>query len=416
MNDDEATSEDMQAYRKKRSFRPKDIGENTGERPANPQARESLGGRGDQAACPRLDYGGRVFYFPWRGMVRDLTAAEKKRLRAEVRADGVLNPVIVDEFDNVIDGDNRLHIAFDFLTPIAEIPFCVLAGKSLEWKADRALKLNLARRHLTPEEQQKALDERAERKKADRKSTRAHAKDEGVSQKTAQRDAVREVSPPDSPETQSPESENAKLEIDGTFGTVTGLDGKQYPARKATPEAPKTCPRDSLKAAVLHRLDGVPLRELEGKVNVSESTLRGHWKQFKAQVDAHVEAERQRREAAAPRDEAGNVVPESLRDVFAEWPNFDRHAKALKEVTGFLTRLEHLAAGRYVLARARVSTRDAFQDIVRGRPYAVCAACKAGGKSCDHCRSLGFVDEASYKVMRKSHPELFDARTGRNVA
>src|SRR5262249_35193856 len=119
-------------------------------------------------------------------------------------------------------------------------------------------------------------------------------------------------------------------------------------------------------------------------------------------------AEERRRNAV--RDEVGNVVPQELLEVFAEREAFDRHAQALREVTAFLGRVGQAKAGKYLLARARVASRDTHQDIVRARPYSLCAACKGKGTGCDHCLSTGYLDESSYKAQKKSQPELFDGQ------
>jgi ParB-like chromosome segregation protein Spo0J len=109
-----------------------------------------------------------------------LTDAERESLADNIKARGVLQPVVVDEDGNVIDGHHRAQICVDLGI---EYPTTVLAGLSEDDKIEQALVLNLGRRHLTPE--QKA--DLVRRLSADGRTIRWIAKTTGISKSAVQR-------------------------------------------------------------------------------------------------------------------------------------------------------------------------------------------------------------------------------------
>jgi hypothetical protein len=175
------------------------------------------------------------------------------------------------------------------------------------------------------------------------------------------------------------------------------------------------CPPWVEQAAVLHFLDGKSQRAAGREVGKADSSLRDAFERWDAHVKAYCKAVAEQRDRSAVRDEVGNVVPPHLVEVFLEREQFDKYCQYQKEIVAFVNRVEQSPAGKYVLAaRVRSDTQTAHSQLKRGRPYAVCAACGGRGRGCDHCRSSGFFDESAHKFARGSHPELFDAQTGRN--
>src|SRR5512143_4073867 len=70
-------------------------------------------------------------------------------LRRSITEHGVLEPIVVDEHGNVIDGHHRQRIANRLNVPC---PRRVVSALTDEEKRDYALTVNLDRRHLTREQ------------------------------------------------------------------------------------------------------------------------------------------------------------------------------------------------------------------------------------------------------------------------
>lgn len=148
-----------------------------------------------------------------------LTVEQYASLKAQIKARGVVVPVEVDERGAILDGHNRVAIA----TELGQTyPTIVRRGMSEAQKRDYAFVLNLARRHLTPEQQRDlALNLHAQGM-----STRKIAALMGMSQSAVVRALTPEVAP---------------LPAGEPFGSpaptmppavVIGADGKAYPGRK----------------------------------------------------------------------------------------------------------------------------------------------------------------------------------------
>lgn len=184
-----------------------------------------------------LVYDGRAFHFPWGEMVRPLNRQESERLRESIDRLGVIDPITVDEHDNVIDGKNRLEIAHSIGIPVNQIPFDVRVCLGEEEKRELAWQLNEARRQLSAEELSAARLDRINRVAEARRegqSLRAIAAKEGLSQTTIMND-LREVRAND-PDFQEP-------------SRVVGNDGRshpsQHPSRLRLPSPPP--PPDSVE-------------------------------------------------------------------------------------------------------------------------------------------------------------------------
>jgi ParB-like nuclease domain len=116
---------------------------------------------------------------PYQFMPR-LSESEYAALEADIREHGVEVPVVVDEFDNVIDGYHRAEIAHHVGI---DCPKDVRVGLTEEEKRRLALKLNLNRRHLDSAGKRAVI---AESLKLDPQlSDREHARRCGVSHPTA---------------------------------------------------------------------------------------------------------------------------------------------------------------------------------------------------------------------------------------
>ena len=87
---------------------------------------------------------------PYKHLLPPLSREEFDALRASIDANGVLQPVILDEHGNVLDGHNRLEI-----TPDA--PRRVIRGLSEAEKRAFVFASNMARRNLSPAQKKAAL-------------------------------------------------------------------------------------------------------------------------------------------------------------------------------------------------------------------------------------------------------------------
>lgn len=185
--------------------------------------------------------GKKVFAILFPDLLRPLTESERTALKKEIKARGVIVPIVVDEDGGIIDGINRATLAAE--VGLVGIPTVVRRDMSLQQKRDLALALNDARRHLTPADRKKVKEQRKDRvaeKRGQGKTLEAIAQEEGVShvqiindlkdvekEQAVCNDLQTAPTPPPAPE------------------RVTGKDGKSYPARKPRKEkVPQVVPAE----------------------------------------------------------------------------------------------------------------------------------------------------------------------------
>ena len=85
------------------------------------------------------------FTTPFAHLLPPLTSEEKEALRASIELEGVREPIVVDEYGQVLDGHHRLAIAPD-------VPYRVVAGLTEAEKIAYVYNANLTRRNLSPEQ------------------------------------------------------------------------------------------------------------------------------------------------------------------------------------------------------------------------------------------------------------------------
>ena len=160
---------------------------------------------------------------PFAGLFRPLTPAERGALRESVAKDGIRSPVFTYDSPThgpaVIDGLNRLDTAAELGIPPEAIPVTDLGRISDEAAERLARDLNVARRHLTPEEQQAARVSRVKRVaelRSEGASIRVIAARVGVTKSQAERDLAEARAATVPGGTVEPE-------------TITGANGKTYP-------------------------------------------------------------------------------------------------------------------------------------------------------------------------------------------
>lgn len=140
-----------------------------------------------------------------------LSQEEYEALKADIALRGVQVPVEYDEDGNILDGYHRVRACQEL--SITDWPKVVRRGLTEEQKIEHALALNLHRRHLTREQRREVVA----KLRAQGWSLRRIASVLGVTDPTILNDlralGAKNLAP----------------------ATVTGADGKQYPATKSMP-------------------------------------------------------------------------------------------------------------------------------------------------------------------------------------
>lgn len=147
-----------------------------------------------------------------------LSTEEYEALKTDISENGVLIPVEYDENGNVLDGYHREQICREL--GITDFPRFIRKGMTEEEKVEHAYRLNYKRRHITREQKQKD----AEKMRRQGWSYRRIAGVLGVVEGT-----IRYWLGEEGAQIYAPE-------------TVTGTDGKQYPARRPEPLTEQSLP------------------------------------------------------------------------------------------------------------------------------------------------------------------------------
>lgn len=142
-------------------------------------------------------------------LLPDLAEEEFAALKADIAERGVMVPVELDEAGNVLDGHHRLRACAEL--GITDYPTIIRPGLTEDEKREHVLALNLDRRHLTREQRRELVATL----RADGWSLRRIGEKLNVDPVTVRNDLA-------GVENSTPE-------------TVTGQDGKQYPAHRPAP-------------------------------------------------------------------------------------------------------------------------------------------------------------------------------------
>lgn len=100
----------------------------------------------------------KTYTCPFYDLMPPLTAEEHAELAADIKEHGVTVAVVVTDDDEVIDGHNRLEIAAEL--GLVSVPVEILSGLTLAQKRQRAVDLNLHRRHMTRQQKQEIIARR----------------------------------------------------------------------------------------------------------------------------------------------------------------------------------------------------------------------------------------------------------------
>ena len=82
---------------------------------------------------------------PFTAVLPPLKQSEQEALAADIKANGVLHPIVIDEYGNILDGHHRYAID-------RNAPTRVVSGLSPDEKVAYTIRANLARRNLSSEQ------------------------------------------------------------------------------------------------------------------------------------------------------------------------------------------------------------------------------------------------------------------------
>jgi ParB-like chromosome segregation protein Spo0J len=97
-----------------------------------------------------LTFNGSIYRCPHAAVLPPLTPEERARLAEDIRRQGVLVPLVVDDAHQLIDGHHRLEIAIE--QGLTDVPMEIIPGLTDVQKRDLVEDLNPHRHHLTPDQ------------------------------------------------------------------------------------------------------------------------------------------------------------------------------------------------------------------------------------------------------------------------
>lgn len=198
-------------------------------------------------------------------LLPDLTEEEFAALKADIAARGVMVPVELDETGAVLDGHHRVRACAEL--GITEYPRIIRPGMSEDEKREHVLALNLDRRHLTREQRRELVGRlRAQGWSLRRIADRLHVTDGTVRNDLS---GAQNCAPAEAP------------------ATVTGSDGKQYPAKR--PSVVVNTPKQAARA--LELLDGgaEPAKSMATVADLSRTARRQAAAEREERVKANAE-------------------------------------------------------------------------------------------------------------------------------
>lgn len=266
----------------------------------------------------KLTLCGRVFKLPYKSLFPPMTPAERKRLENSIHEVGLLDPITVDQDDNVIDGHNRLEMANMLGLGLAELKVETIVIKSLEQVQAITNAKNAARRHLSD----KALEEWRKTRRGE--SVRL-VMEEGLTQReAAERLGVglgtvsRDV---------------AKAELDVVpHGTTSSSPPQPLPVKDVTPPT-NTQHRPRSTSAIKERWEkvavafsaGVTIDQIAADLGVSHATVSVDLAKLRKAGDARVMMNKTKRaniKKQRQKEEAKRIVketaPPSRRETLVE--------------------------------------------------------------------------------------------------
>jgi hypothetical protein len=114
----------------------------------------------------------------------------------------------------------------------------------------------------------------------------------------------------------------------------------------------------------------------------------------------------------SPRDEAGAVIPESLKDVFDGARQFESALSYVARAKGLMEKVAALPCGAALRLQAHVQVplEKVHRDIRFARPFTSCPNCH--GTKCKSCENRGWLTELEWKLVV---PEIKAAHLSRQA-
>lgn len=102
-----------------------------------------------------------------------------------------------------------------------------------------------------------------------------------------------------------------------------------------------------------------------------------------------------------PKDQAGNVIPKKLRDIFEKRSEFLALSKKLAGIKADAEKLAETDAGAYLrFNTVKTDIENAARHLRGSAPHALCPYCQSGRKGagdCSACKGIGWVNEGIFK-------------------
>jgi DNA-binding NarL/FixJ family response regulator/DNA modification methylase len=212
---------------------------------------------------------GTVFQLPYADIFPPMSEAEFALMKADIGATGSFTYAVVyttreDGTIAIIDGQHRLRACRELGMVWAEVRKDEILGLSPEQERQRAINLNLLRRHMDKEARQRLVADLAGKGL----SNTAIAKSLGISDFTVRQDKNR----------------SGPISIGAERSRITGEDGKSHPSSKPD-EAELSERRERVKAK---KAEGKSVRAIAKEENISTGTVAAD---LKAEVAAPVPEE-----------------------------------------------------------------------------------------------------------------------------
>lgn len=331
-----------------------------------------------------IEFDGVTYACPFADLLPPLSERTRADLRANIATNGVEVAIVRTEADEIIDGYNRLSLAAELGLPPERVKWETRTGLSDPDKERLANELNDHRRHYTPEQLEERRAKRIQRvaaAKADGKSIRTIAEQEGVSHEQVRMDledsndgsGVKGLTP-------EPESE-----------CVTGKDGKTY---RQAPDYGKKAQK--LLRDDHTRSDDDVARELGCKVKTVAEARKAL--QDKGRIPSEPPSSGEvAGEGSAAVEPAGPEPVHPADDFVAAVESLCRDLDQIAARIRGLKESPYSYCVHWQSAADQVSA--ARSGLWNGRPTHDCPYCEANGEvapSCRACRGTGRVYKGTY--------------------
>jgi ParB-like chromosome segregation protein Spo0J len=218
---------------------------------------------------------------PYKDLLPPLKTSERDALTADIKANGVIHPVVIDEDDNILDGHHRYEI-----DPSA--PTRVVTGLTEDEKQAYTIRANLARRNLSPEQ----------------------ARDVGKKQKAIAK-RLREAKPPWTQERIATLLGVTQQAVAAWFSNTTDCNAKPQPKVDARVKLPKPAKEEAVRRVMA----GEEQRQVAADFGVSPATIS---QAVKKSGEIHSRDDDKARKTAHLKSSKFNVRRGDFRQVLAD--------------------------------------------------------------------------------------------------